>query len=95
MTPPDSFKARTIASRSASLSVAAGFEPDALARVFGCTSCSGRTKSAPADWMTPRSITFCSSRMLPGQVHRLRASITAGEMDEAGRPSRRAHWVTK
>ena len=34
MTPPDSLKARTIASRSASLNVAAGFEPDALAPGF-------------------------------------------------------------
>ena len=44
--------------------------------------------------MTARSITFCSSRTLPGQDHRHSISMLSRETDSMGRRSRFAkRWA--
>jgi len=93
MTPCDSLNARRIASRSASFNVAGGFDAgDAAARrALGWVSSSASASVDPAVRITARSMTFCNSRMLPGQLHPLSASITVPGIVGTGRPMRRAH----
>ena len=82
-TPPESRSARTIVSRSMSRSVA-----DLLttgARSFACTSWSGMNNVAPEVTITARSMTFSSSRMLPGQCQSCSICTVCGEIAGTGR----------
>ncbi len=55
----------------------------------------GTCRTDPGERMTARSITLASSRMLPGQVHRLSASIVATGMLVIERPISRDSRCTK
>ena len=68
ITPPDSRRARSIASRSADeRACARASAVERIGTVAGQFGNSYVEASSPAVRMTERSITFCNSRMLPGQ----------------------------
>ena len=48
--------------------------------VRGCNSATGTFNVGPDDKITARSITFCSSRMLPGQLYWHKAFIVSEGM---------------
>ncbi len=85
--------------RSASANVcadlaAAGTRPGTLSPRLRCSAvCQLNTR--PAVMTTPRSMTFCSSRMLPGQSWYSRAAITSSGILSTTLPCCRANFWTK
>ena len=49
----------------------------------------------PCDRITPRSMTFCSSRTFPGHDQRQSISMLSREIDSTGRRSRFANRCAK
>jgi len=69
---------------------------EAAATGAGLLNSDGDTRSVgPGERITARSITFCSSRTLPGHGHRLNASIVSRGTASIGRRSRFAYRWTK
>ena len=88
-------RTRKMCSRSASSKVERLLEKFAEAAFICCfNSDTGISSSGPWERITARSITFCISRMFPGQLYRTRVFMTSVGIVSIRRPIRRAkRWV--